>query len=323
MIRTLQVILNVGIIAIIIGCKNNDGHNYLNDNISIQFTEIQHAEYEYDNSEIWGQMNWGEGEDFVHHFSIKYDFPLISTNNSNSLNNITDKNIYIDSIRKWVESKVLELIYSFCDYKGDLSSYNLDSCYSNPDIYVKRMCTAIINCLSGYYDITDPEEIIESCSILNVEYELEIDKVYENDNCITYLFKDYYYDVGDQRGSDHSIGATFSKKDGKRLGWNLLNTRDLTQYYRRGLEEYFAKLENVSLCDIDIEKICWETTFSNGTIVPPRMDPYLVPCGLCFTYDRYAITSGQQGMPSFVIPIDSIQQYLSRNAKLILFNKIQ
>ena len=56
-----------------------------------------------------------------------------------------------------------------------------------------------------------------------------------------------------------------------------------------------------------------------GDLIPlPAWTPYPTAEGLCFVYQQYEIASYADGMPSFTLPVDDVQAWLTPEARAIL-----
>ena len=73
------------------------------------------------------------------------------------------------------------------------------------------------------------------------------------------------------------------------------------------------------LCSNALGSVAGYFAFMENGIVPlPSWTPYPGEDGLVFVYQQYEIASYAAGMPSFVIPYDRIQPFLTEEARRIL-----
>jgi len=149
---------------------------------------------------------------------------------------------------------------------------------------------------------------------MGFERDLKIEKLWENDNLITYQVMTYEFSGG-AHGGTNVEGLTFRKSDGRQLGYNVLNRRcgdeEWNRYMKEGLMQYFeAKTEEELLEYLFCENI-YEITL-------PKSEPYFLKDGLTFNYQQYEIAPYAAGMPSFTIPYDKLTPYLNITGRKVL-----
>ena len=87
---------------------------------------------------------------------------------------------------------------------------------------------------------------------------------------------------------------------------------------REGVKSYFvdvAKNDGESVSDTDIKDFMDGLFIENGIIPLPAAAPYLSPDGVVFVYGQYEIGAYAIGMPTFTVPYDKIEKYLTPEAR--------
>lgn len=206
-----------------------------------------------------------------------------------------------DSIRKWICDEMGDTLgKNMADIKGFIKKSVKDNVRDSR----KDVDEMVKDALENDADMND--------LYINYETEVEIVKVYEDDDYVTLLDFTYNY-MGGAHGMAMHAGMTFSKHDGHRCGWELVKNykpKELRRLIREDLKDYFdihekdkavsdAKLrENLfgkSLDGMD------EDTYYNDFPLPGTT-PWLTKEGVVFLYQQYEIAAYAAGMPTSVIP---------------------
>lgn len=149
----------------------------------------------------------------------------------------------------------------------------------------------------------------DSLPIFGVENALEVSILCQTDSLIT-LTSGYYIYTGGAHGGYNIEGATFSKADGRRLGWNVIDLSkkdELIALIREGLKEYFEVKTDTELDEM-LQLFDDPDTPENeaATLPLPHTEPYLTEEGVTFVYQQYEISSYAAGLPTCVIPYDKM-----------------
>lgn len=165
----------------------------------------------------------------------------------------------------------------------------------------------------GYDEmVADRNEIIdEYAQVPPYSFSYTIKKLVDMKNYLT-----YNVGYGEYRGGAHgswvSSGTTFTKKDGKEWGWNMLkDTADVKfhQLIIEGVRSYFADNENNKVFTDEELKDMLIIDGDVAHLPMPVTPPYLMEDGVSFVYQQYEIAPYAAGLPSFTIPFKKIMPY--------------
>ncbi|MBQ8969603.1 MAG: DUF3298 domain-containing protein [Bacteroidaceae bacterium] len=133
--------------------------------------------------------------------------------------------------------------------------------------------------------------------------EATVNKVYETDKVVTYVFSTEEYSGG-AHGIGSVSGVTFRKSDGRRVGLDMLRECDLSEEVKEGLMEYF---------EVKTDKELEENLMGvDADLIPmPETRPYFMDGGLVFVYQSYEIACYAAGRPSFTIPYEKLRPMLN------------
>lgn len=159
--------------------------------------------------------------------------------------------------------------------------------------------------------ISERDDEDGSMFTVNYEYEVEISKVYEDDEVLTLSCTRYTYMAG-AHGTAVVKGATFSKADGHQYGWELVSKyskKDLRKEIIKGLKTYFS----IASLGPDGDHDLYDNLFlSNDENTPfskmysdfplPATAPWLTNEGVVLLYQQYEIAPYAAGMPECIIP---------------------
>ncbi len=229
--------------------------------------------------------------------------------------------ILADSIRAWVKQELQQCAYPImatedlpiAPYTGDITDGQA---------------------MLKYYGSKGLENM--TASISGIGEELLFPVNYSNDygatiEARTPAFVTYDIEYGIYTGGAHGLEmneqVTFCSKDGRRMGWNLVDTLEnrklLTELILDGLAEYFAI--NTDDPDADVWNYMQlyddpETPdIDESSILPlPSTAPSLTNEGIRFVYQQYEIACYAIGRPECIIPYDKAKPILSREAKKLL-----
>lgn len=141
-------------------------------------------------------------------------------------------------------------------------------------------------------------------------FEALMEHDYETDEFVTYTLSTYT-DLGGAHPTSSSRGATFRKKDGRRVDWDMIASHDSYLFQKRlseGLKDYFEVETDEQLTellpDINIYNIPY-----------PQTPPYFTKDGIVVIYQQYEIAPYAYGMPSFIMTYEEAKSYMTGWAK--------
>lgn len=208
-----------------------------------------------------------------------------------------------DSVRAWIADR---LAYSYED--NSTSAFTITpELQSNVSAMVKLACDSILSSSRRDFDSMKGFGI-------NYTFDYTIDTVYTAPSYITYCFNSYCY-LGGAHGGAMFQPATFSKADGTMLTWDNTIKRDDEQaviaLIKRELANQFFTPESGWTMD---EGLLVSPDSIKLPVTPPLFDDE----GLVVTYQQYEISPYAVGMPSCVLPLDSIAGDLTPTARAIV-----
>ena len=213
---------------------------------------------------------------------------------------VSDKSVLADSIRRFIAKTVGDETADLTDAKAFLA---------------KRMQAKYKELKDEYAEMSSEVEF----EVPTMEYDCNITREYETDQYITLATLIYEYHGG-AHGGALGISSTFSKADGRRMGYNLLKNTDsegFRKLIKEGLYEYFSSN------DVEIkndEQLLDMLTIEGGIdqLPLPFYDPWLTSEGFVFCYQQYEIAPYAMGMPAFTVSYEKILPYLTDEAKSLL-----
>ncbi len=153
----------------------------------------------------------------------------------------------------------------------------------------------------------------ETGEAVGMAFEAKTEKVWETEQFVTYSLT-VYADLGGAHPSTHISGATFRKRDGRRLGWEMfssLKREALSDLIKTELKGYFGVETDEELND----QLTLETTY----FIPlPQYPPYLLENGVAFGYQQYEIAAYAAGLPSSVISYKKAKPLMTSWAQRLL-----
>ena len=288
--QSAVVLLFIGALSIVYGCRNNNSDVDSEKTGSVVKTDnplkIKLLKYsvKYPNLNLVADEKKSGNIDY--HYACKYDFPL------------SQESPCADSIRYYFEKTLFEISSDYLDYKGDASKYQLKNYYQNPEAYIENVVKAMAQTSMNQWSN-------------GVDRILWMLRKYEDDNYTSYLYQDYIV-VGTYVGEQFDRGFTFEKTTGRLLGWNILKTKELSSIYKDGLLSFFTTLYNRVYTESELESLLLkQSNVAIDNIPPPSMPPYLSSEGLVFTYKPNELVSEMYGIPYFIIPLESLKDYLN------------
>lgn len=203
----------------------------------------------------------------------------------------------------------------------------------------ESVCKYITHTLSmGYKTGDDPQKAINAYvkakqkeqhanskefegPITGRDFSAEITLTSNTPKYITYIANTYIF-LGGAHGSTFVEGATFSKKDGHKLSYDMFasnikkandkNHAKLMSMIVKDLKKYFEVKTDQELLEILL------LNKENPTIkdIPlPQMVPFFDKDGITFIYQQYEIAPYAAGMPQVTIPFSKIKPLLNEAAQ--------
>lgn len=163
------------------------------------------------------------------------------------------------------------------------------------------------------------KELGESASVNASSYYVQLLKLYETAELVTYSSQVYIYNGGAHGGSTF-IGQTFRKTDGRRFGWDMFTQKardgkQLRRYIMDELKRHYKTKTDKELYDYlmieDYQK-------SEDAFPLPKSAPYFVTNGLQFVYQEYEIASYAAGSAIVTIPWSKLDGMLTVSAEHLL-----
>ena len=166
-------------------------------------------------------------------------------------------------------------------------------------------------------------------------YSISIARNEETDRYLTYL-TNYEGFLGGAHGMASARGITFSKTDGKRIGYRYVFNRKTMQQeiqeqtlfskpdaaglkalIKEGVRSYFKE------CTVDVstDSLLQDQLIgvnSVNSIPLPSAPPVFTRQGLCFVYQQYEIAPYAAGIINFDIPYDKVRPYLTPDAAKLI-----
>ena len=169
---------------------------------------------------------------------------------------------------------------------------------------------------------------------MQLSYHLRCFKMEETDTYVTFLSNSECF-LGGAHGSATSMGMTFRKSDGKRIGYRTEFNRQtlrmeiknqtlfsnpsspqLAALIKEGVRSYFQQFGEGKLTDQALQE---ELTVNSVDSIPlPSTPPYFTKQGLCFVYQQYDIAPYAAGMVNFDIPYDKVRHLLTTDAQSLI-----
>ena len=147
-------------------------------------------------------------------------------------------------------------------------------------------------------------------------YEFNLKKLADTLGYVVFQSQNYIYQGGAHGGITGDGYLTFDRKSGRFLEATVdpACTAEIQPLLVKGLLGYYGEFgEKMS------EEELRERLQIEGDQIPlPAWTPYPTPEGLCFVYQQYEIASYADGMPSFVLPYNEVEPWLTPEARQLL-----
>ena len=224
---------------------------------------------------------------------------------------VSGPHVLVDSIRAYLSSEMKGAADSFGEENSKTKPFpRLTDGKAMINYYAKIACENVIR---TFDDVDYPD------SKCPPELSMFVLKGNETSRYITYVSSFYLYSGG-AHGMYSEYAVNFDKKTGVILR-DILNPKDikaLQPILRSGLESFFRKFDVVD-GEKDVEgciKADMDNLFIENGIIPlPKSGVYLSPEGLVFIYGQYEIGAYAIGTPTFTVPYNKIEKFLSPEAQ--------
>ena len=147
-------------------------------------------------------------------------------------------------------------------------------------------------------------------------YEFNLKKIADTLGYVVFQSQNYIYQGGAHGGITGDGYLTFDRKTGRYIEATVdpACTAAIQPLLVKGLLGYYSEFGEKMAEEEMRERLQIE-----GDLIPlPAWTPYPTAEGLCFVYQQYEIASYADGMPSFIVPFDEIQPFLTAEAKQVL-----
>ena len=170
---------------------------------------------------------------------------------------------------------------------------------------------------------------------MQFSYYQRIKLLESNEHYVTYLTNSEGF-MGGAHGFATSIGLTFRKSDGKRIGYETKYNKETETFYKKdqtlfknaespelyalikqGVLSYFQEFEDSLITDEQLKDILIEVDDVNR-IPLPSASPCFIKEGLNFCYQQYEIAPYAAGMINFNIPYEKIRPFLTPEAAALI-----
>lgn len=173
------------------------------------------------------------------------------------------------------------------------------------DYYGKAMTDTLTNWAN------DPD--LPDFATRELAFEARMEYAYETNEFVTYTLTTYT-DLGGAHPTSTSQGATFRKKDGRRVDWNMIASHygyKFQELLKDSLMEYFG-----ADTDEELSENLLDTNIYN--IPYPKTPPYFLEDGIAVIYQQYEIAPYAFGMPNFLLAYEESKPLMTGWAKRML-----
>lgn len=144
----------------------------------------------------------------------------------------------------------------------------------------------------------------------------EIKKGDETKKYVTYIVSQSNY-MGGAHGMYSDKGVTFRKTDGRRFGYSVMKSTQLTEFnelLKEGLRDYFSEYKGEPINDEELNEeliVCDDLE----NLPRPVCEPYITAKGVTFIYQPYEISYYAAGAPTFTVPYSKIKPFLMTSGR--------
>lgn len=207
-----------------------------------------------------------------------------------------------DSVISWIAR---QLVYSYTDDTATITSA-LAGLKGNVPAMVRLTVDSLLS--SSRRDIEEG-----MVGFGGYEFGCSLREEYSASGYVTFGCSSYYYGGG-AHGYSRYEPATFSAADGSRLTWDNTIGKDSRKALLSMIkQELFKPQDGCSLAD--------GLLIDPDSLALPAAPPSFVEGGLQVIYGQYEIAPYAAGMPSCILPVDSVFPLLTPKAKALLGRK--
>ena len=171
------------------------------------------------------------------------------------------------------------------------------------DFYGMAMTDSLEKMLSNKDEVAEDAEMA---------YEARMEHCYETGELVTYTLSTFI-DLGGAHPLSTAEGATFRKKDGRRVGWDIIARHSQYLFLEKLKEQLKAYFE------VETDEELAETTMLDVEHIPlPKTPPYFTEDGIRAVYQEYEIAAYAYGMPEIQFTYDELKPLLTGWAQRLI-----
>ncbi len=158
-------------------------------------------------------------------------------------------------------------------------------------------------------------EIGKNTALDSSVYYVQFKRAFETGKFITYTAETYEYSGG-AHGSESLTGGVFRKTDGRRFGWDMFTAsgkEKLRGMIKDGLKRKYFKANS----DEEFYAMLLEEN-ARYTFPLPETEPICGAHGVQFIYQQYEIAPYSAGLPTCVLPYDSLENLFTVTMKPLI-----
>lgn len=148
-----------------------------------------------------------------------------------------------------------------------------------------------------------------------ITYDVRVRKIYETDLLVTYQYEMEGY-FGGAHGARAVQGVTFRKVDGRRMDWNIFlpdKSWEVQKLITKAIQKDYFEIED----DKEFHDALLIGEYEE--ILPrPQTCPVYVKDGLSIIYQQYEVAPYAAGMPSCILPYETVKPLMSVTGQLLL-----
>lgn len=165
-------------------------------------------------------------------------------------------------------------------------------------------------------DLSEEEKAQILADIPSWGYDFKLEKIIDTTAYVVFQSLNYVYMGGAHGGVTGEGFLTFDKKTGQQVKQMLdpACVGEIQPLLVKGLIGYYTECG----CQMSEEELKEHLMLEGDTIPLPAWALYPTADGLNFVYQQYEIASYADGMPSFTLPVDDVQAWLTPEARAIL-----
>ncbi|MBQ7495016.1 MAG: DUF3298 domain-containing protein [Bacteroidaceae bacterium] len=229
-----------------------------------------------------------------------------------------------DSIRAWLVQQIGQSMYPQWEEMESAERLGITYTVGEEQAFLDACASA------GMKRMTESvQEAMQEGLVINYSNDYDATVSLNTDKLITYEVGYYVYSGG-AHGGYLAHGQTFRCSDGRQMGWNMFDPAkrpQLIQFIKQQLCEYFSEdtedhhtlseeelMERLLLYD---DPDTPENELEHGVPLPASA-PYVTEKGMAFVYQQYEIAAYAYGLPSAIIPFETLKDCLTSEARELL-----